>query len=564
MRPQNWGQIRNINMANRNIEDQLARLARLAREAGDENEDAVPPRVAAPNRALPPVRLGAPDNNPPRKGPPRMPPPPVPQPRPAGRQPQFAANHPDDDDDDDDDGEENMMMMRPPVPRGNQPQRAPAMIERRPVNVRRQNEPMGNIRYANGQLRSAVSWMFTLRLSNDPRRVNYFPYAQDPHRIQRVNGQYVRPYVVPTLRQLGARRNAPQFILYQLEMGDNGVLGHDGRPLHDNLHYQGFMEFPGKVSAVEICLAMGWTPALGWNMGDVWLEPRQGRKEDAIAYVTKDDTAFAVSEHVADFALGDINEQEFADAIDRLEDNEQGQMDYFRREDGQQRPPDAADMAGIVTHMIQEGASYHDILMAYPSYALQRTYGIKAAIDAIGEKKGGKLRHRQVQTFVFWGDSRTGKSRKIAEMEGDEELVMDQSKVYVKNRKEHYYQHYVDQEVLVLDEFVGANGAEKMTIDDLLQILDGQNLSLAIKHGSPRFARWKRVYITSNIAPRLWFPNADPAQLEALYRRLETGGITKFVDSDKPASVLAHEAEVVSDTYKRDRANVVIRSSRWE
>ena len=586
MPPKNWGQIYNMNRNNRQLEEDLRRLQELDEEADEPPRLRRPPAAQRVNadqqqergeeqRALEPVRRGAPGNVPPRKAPPRAPqvPPPrpqqnrdddddedeMPQPRPRQNRDPFEV----DEEDEEEDEEQNMMMMRQPPPRPGQQQRGRNMIVRAPANVRRQNEPTGNIRYANGQLRSAVSWMFTIRLSNDPRRVNYFPYEQDPRRMQRVNGRYRQPYVIPTLASLVGRRNAPVYLLYQLEQGNNGVLGHNGLPLHENLHYQGFMEFGSKVSAIEICVVMGWLAQNGWNMGDVWLEPRQGRKEDAIAYVTKDDTAFAIHDLIENFAIGVLTAEEFQDGVNELEEGEDGPLEYFRREEGQQRPPDAADMAGIVTNMIQEGATYHDILMAYPSYALQRTYGIKAAIDAISEKKGGKLKHRDVKTFVFWGDSRTGKSRKISEMEGDQDLVMDQNKVYVKNRKEHYYQHYTDQEVLVLDEFVGSHGGDKMTIDDLLQILDGQNLSLAIKHSSPRFARWTKVYITSNIPPRLWFPNAPPGQLEAMYRRLETGGIWKFVDTDKPASVEAHDAEVISQTYLRDRANVVMRSSAW-
>ena len=557
-----WARINRVNENNARLNQNLQRLAELEAE----EEDGIPAR-RVPNpeqRALEPVRRGAPVNIPPRKQPPRAPAPPA-----QGNFDMYDEEEEDDDEEEDDgEGVENMaMMMRPPVPRpqeragrGRGIQNLPV---RRPANQRRQNEPMGAIRYANGQLRAAVSWVFTIRLTNNPQRVNYFPYQQDPREIQMLNGRYVRPYVIPTLAQLANRRNAPIFLLYQLEMGNNGVLGHDGLPLHENLHYQGFMEFAGKVTAVDICTVMGWLVANGWNMGDVWLEPRQGRKQDAINYVTKDETAFAVHPIVADYAVGDMNEQEFTDAINDMRDGEDGPLYYFRREEGEQRPPDAADLAGIVTNMIKEGATYHDILMAYPNYAMQRTYGINAAIDAIGEKKGGKLQYRDVKTFVFWGDSRTGKSRKIAEMEGDADLAMDLAKVYVKNRKEDYYQHYTDQEVLVLDEFVGASNGARMSIDDLLMMLDGQNLSLAVKHKSPRFAKWKRVYITSNIPPRLWFPNAVPSQLEALYRRLETGGITKFIDLDKPASVEAHEAEVISQTYLRDRPNVILRSSTW-
>lgn len=434
---------------------------------------------------------------------------------------------------------------------------------------RPRQDPTGNIRFANRVLRSAVSWMFTLRLSPDPRRVNYFP---DPPTLaglaQDANGAWVRPYSVPTVNQLQFRPHAPQFIVYQLERGNNGAVDQQGNLIHGNgMHYQGYMEFPNKVSALEICAVMGWNELFGWNMLDVWLEPRAGRREDAIAYVTKDDSAVDVDETLRDFTLGDIDSDQVTENINNQfqlaieEVNYQPPPDVpIRPRSGEPRPADAVELAKAIEAMINEGASYLDIFKIHPGYALSHPAGIKAAIAAVADAKGGVLAHRDVKTFVFWGDSRTGKTRRIAELEGDENLVMDKNKVYIKSRTEQYYQHYTNQEVLVLDEFVGGTTG-KMTIDDFCAILDGSNLSLPIKYESPRFARWVRVYITSNIPPRKWFPNATPEQTDAMYNRLKTGGIIKFVNTNKPASVAAHQAELDSNTYLADRPEVIFKDS---
>lgn len=439
----------------------------------------------------------------------------------------------------------------------------PPQIQRGPVRPLR--DPSGNIRYANRQLRSAVSWMFTLHLSGDPRRVNYFPSPPNVANlaVDQNTGDFVRPYVVPTVQQLFPRPNAPIYIVYQLEQGNNGAVDDNGVPIHHNgLHYQGYMEFGSKVSAIEICTAMQWTEAAGWNMADIWLEPRAGRREDAIRYVTKDDTAVDIDPLLRDFAHGILDSEQLRDAVDEVlnVDDQALPLAPMRPTSGEPRPPDAAEISKAVEAMINEGASYLDIFKVHPAYALSHPTGIKTAIAAVADATGGILAHRDVKTFVFWGDSRTGKTRRIAELEGDRNLVMDKNKVYIKNRTEQYYQHYTNQEVLVLDEFTGSLES-KMTIADFCAILDGSNLSLPIKYESPRFAKWTRVYITSNIAPRRWFPNASPEQIDAMYNRLNTGGIIKFVNTAKPASVAAHQAELDSQTYLADRPTVIMKDA---
>ena len=425
-------------------------------------------------------------------------------------------------------------------------------------------DPSGNIRFANRQLRSAVSWMFTLHLTANSRRVNYFP---DPPTAANLDvddhGIYIRPYVVPTVNQLQPRPHAPVYIIYQLEQGNNGAVDHNNQRIHGNgMHYQGYMEFGAKVSALEICAVMGWTEAHGWDMRDVWLEPRSGRREDAIRYVTKDDTAVDVDPVVRDFAHGVISAADVQDLVEQFEngDEQAPPLAPMRPTSGEPRPADAAEISKAVEAMINEGASYLDIFKAHPAYALSHPTGIKAAILAVSDAQGGVLAHRDVKTFVFWGDSRTGKTRRIAELEGNENLVMDKAKVYIKNRTEQYYQHYTNQEVLVLDEFTGSLEG-KLTIAEFCAMLDGSNLSLPIKYESPRFAKWTRVYITSNIPPRRWFPNATPEQIDAMYNRLNTGGIIKFVNTGKPASMAAHQAELDSQTYLQDRPQVIFKNS---
>lgn len=463
-----------------------------------------------------------------------------------------------------------MMMMMPPA-------RVPVRRERvdelpqgpnRNANgqrrrAREEDIPRGFIRHANGHYRQAVSWMFTIRLRNDPAVVNYWP--TDEQLEVDANGAYILPYVIPTLQELRRRNRGqadiPQHIVYQLERGDNGLVDDNGEGLFgDGYHYQGYIEFPEKVSALDICRVMGWLVVNGWDMRDIWLEPRAGTREAAIAYVTKDDTAVVLSNHFIDLIRGELSQEQY----DEVEEEQQQQGDYFRIYEGEPRAPDVVETNNRVLAMIQQGADYADVLKAFPNYVMSKTNGVKAAIDALRPRH---MKFRRVVVFVHWGDSRTGKSKAVGQAEGVENetgfFEMDPNKVYIKSDDEMYWQNYNTQEVLFIDEMVPVTASKqnRWDIAKFLKILDGQPLPLPIKHGSPVDAAWTRVYITSNHAPHTWFPGADPRNIEALYKRLETGGITRYVDSSNPENLRDYQNEVAAGMFERDRRNVIIQDA---
>lgn len=76
--------------------------------------------------------------------------------------------------------------------------------------------------------------------------------------------------------------------------------------------------------------------------------------------------------------------------------------------------------------------------------------------------------------------------------------------------------------------FDGYDGHDCVLFDDFtgdikfcyfLQVIDRYLPRVPVKGG---FTPWtpKRIYITSNIAPNLWYPDTTPYQKEALLRRI--------------------------------------------
>jgi len=124
---------------------------------------------------------------------------------------------------------------------------------------------------------------------------------------------------------------------------------------------------------------------------------------------------------------------------------------------------------------------------------------------------------------VFWGKTGTGKSRRA----WDEATFG----AYPKIPSTKFWDGYNGHEQVVIDEFTGQIG-----IEHLLRWCDRYPVSVETK-GSACVFNAKQIWITSNIDPREWYPNAPESQKEALLRRLR---ITHF-----PGNPVFEEAERV-------------------
>nr|WAE43030.1 MAG: replication associated protein [Cressdnaviricota sp.] len=108
--------------------------------------------------------------------------------------------------------------------------------------------------------------------------------------------------------------------------------------------------------------------------------------------------------------------------------------------------------------------------------------------------------------ICFWGDTGTGKSRRAWGEAGME--------AYSKDPRSKFWDGYTGQNHVVFDEFRGG-----IDVSHVLRWLDRYPCRVEVK-GSSRPLEATKIWFTSNVDPRSWYPDLDPATLDALMRRL--------------------------------------------
>lgn len=108
---------------------------------------------------------------------------------------------------------------------------------------------------------------------------------------------------------------------------------------------------------------------------------------------------------------------------------------------------------------------------------------------------------------VYWGATGVGKSRRAWEEAG-----MD---AFPKDPRTKFWDGYSGQEHVVIDEFRGG-----IDIAHILRWFDRYPVVVEVK-GSSVVLKAKKIWITSNLPPTLWYPDLDDATKEALFRRLD-------------------------------------------
>lgn len=108
----------------------------------------------------------------------------------------------------------------------------------------------------------------------------------------------------------------------------------------------------------------------------------------------------------------------------------------------------------------------------------------------------------------FWGESGIGKTRRAWHAAGS---ITD---VYIKNPNTKWWDGYRGQKTVIIDEFTG-----RIDLSYLLIWLDRYPCNVEVKgFSTPLLA--ERFFITSNLPPNLWYPEATPAHQAALSRRM--------------------------------------------
>jgi len=115
------------------------------------------------------------------------------------------------------------------------------------------------------------------------------------------------------------------------------------------------------------------------------------------------------------------------------------------------------------------------------------------------------------ECFCFWGKTGTGKSRRA----WDEAGLL----AYPKDPSTKWWDGYRGNAEVIIDEFRG-----RIAIEHILRWLDRYPVLIETKGGAT-VLNATRIWLTSNVDPRLWYPESNIESVEALLRRLN---ITHF------------------------------------
>lgn len=135
----------------------------------------------------------------------------------------------------------------------------------------------------------------------------------------------------------------------------------------------------------------------------------------------------------------------------------------------------------------------------------QRAYN---RLREMKEKKESRP-FRKLEVIVHWGETGTGKTR----------TAYEEGAFMWNPSSPEWWDGYAGEEIILIDEFYG-----QLKPARLLKLLDGYQCRLPVKGGFT-YAKWTKVYITSNVRFDEWYKNIPNEVLKALRRR-----ITKVIE----------------------------------
>jgi len=160
----------------------------------------------------------------------------------------------------------------------------------------------------------------------------------------------------------------------------------------------------------------------------------------------------------------------------------------------------------VVTEDIKNGMRYDEVAMTHSCQFIKFHRGFKELINATARSTATS---RDVAVTVLVGPTGCGKTSYVYETEKD---LYD---MVVRKGGQQWFDGYDGQEAILLDEM----SPEAVQFELLLRLIDRYPMRLDIK-GSFSYAKWKRVYITSNHKIRDWYINKDKESIKALMRRI--------------------------------------------
>jgi len=119
------------------------------------------------------------------------------------------------------------------------------------------------------------------------------------------------------------------------------------------------------------------------------------------------------------------------------------------------------------------------------------------------------MQYHKPYVQVLWGDTGAGKTRLVADRHPGDIYPLE-----VDDCGKLWFSGYLDQRVLLLDEFYGQIKASL-----ILKLLDAYRRQWPTKGGFV-MGKWTHVYITSNTHPSTWYPNIPAPVRAAIDRRI--------------------------------------------
>lgn len=143
------------------------------------------------------------------------------------------------------------------------------------------------------------------------------------------------------------------------------------------------------------------------------------------------------------------------------------------------------------------------------------------------------------KVILLYGPTHTGKSRKAWSLAGGD------AQAYGKDPMTKTWDNYKGQKTCVIDEYRGS-----INISHLLRWFDRYPVVFDVKYSSyPMMV--ETFYITSNLHPKLWYPDIDKESLEALLRRLTLYYVPTPLYSDITQGEIGVENILTMDNHEQ-------------
>ncbi len=156
-----------------------------------------------------------------------------------------------------------------------------------------------------------------------------------------------------------------------------------------------------------------------------------------------------------------------------------------------------------ITDSMKDGVKLTKIMLENPGTYCRYRSGLKDISAEI--IKNNTVKFRKVEVIVLSGKTGVGKTK----------IAMMEAKYKIQGSQLAWWQDYDGEKIICIDEY-----NNNIKIDELLAILDGYQLRLAIK-GSHTYANWNKVFLTTNLTKDELHENAKDAHRAALFRRID-------------------------------------------